>query len=320
MHFDVFNGDADGICALIQLRLASPKTSQLVTGVKRNIELLKNVSAKAGDEITVLDISMKTNRDYLVTLLEKGVTVFYADHHQIGNIPQAANLTALLDTSPHTCTSLIINHYLENRFILWAIVGAFGDNLDAQAITLAKSFNVSEVQLQQLKMLGICVNYNGYGENVASLNFSPSELYKKMVAYESPLLFIANEVHIYQKLVESYQQDIKTARQLMPKIAIDNAALYLLPNADWAKRVIGTFSNELASQNPNRAHAILIEKDSGNYQVSVRSALNNKTIAADELCSQFPTGGGRKIAAGINELDQAAFDNFVEAYLAHYNA
>ena len=44
--YDVFNGDADGICALTQLRLAEPRpTATLVTGVKRDIDLLQ----KAGE-------------------------------------------------------------------------------------------------------------------------------------------------------------------------------------------------------------------------------------------------------------------------------
>ncbi len=43
MHYDVFNGDADGITALLQLRLAEPKSSTLVTGIKRDIKLLKQV-------------------------------------------------------------------------------------------------------------------------------------------------------------------------------------------------------------------------------------------------------------------------------------
>lgn len=38
---DVFNGDADGICSLVQLRLAEPRESELVTGIKRDINLLK---------------------------------------------------------------------------------------------------------------------------------------------------------------------------------------------------------------------------------------------------------------------------------------
>jgi len=48
--FDVFNGDADGICALHQLRLAEPRAADLITGVKRDIALLKRVPAGAGDE------------------------------------------------------------------------------------------------------------------------------------------------------------------------------------------------------------------------------------------------------------------------------
>lgn len=35
---DVFNGDADGLCALHQWRLAHPATNALVTGVKRDIK------------------------------------------------------------------------------------------------------------------------------------------------------------------------------------------------------------------------------------------------------------------------------------------
>ena len=47
MNYDVFNGDADGICALLQLRLAEPREAQLVTGVKRDINLLSRVEALA---------------------------------------------------------------------------------------------------------------------------------------------------------------------------------------------------------------------------------------------------------------------------------
>ena len=63
MHYiDVFNGDADGICALIQLRKTSPQQAQLVTGVKRDINLLKYVEATPEHHISVLDISFDKNR------------------------------------------------------------------------------------------------------------------------------------------------------------------------------------------------------------------------------------------------------------------
>ena len=55
---DVFNGDADGLCALHQLRLAEPAAAELVTGVKRDIALLERVAAAPGDLVTVLDVSL----------------------------------------------------------------------------------------------------------------------------------------------------------------------------------------------------------------------------------------------------------------------
>ena len=63
---DVFNGDADGLCALHQLRLADPQDSTLITGVKRDIALVKQVQASPGDRVTILDISLDKNRDALV--------------------------------------------------------------------------------------------------------------------------------------------------------------------------------------------------------------------------------------------------------------
>jgi hypothetical protein len=45
-HYDIFNGDADGLCALVQLRLQHPIETTLVTGVKRDIQLLDRVNAK----------------------------------------------------------------------------------------------------------------------------------------------------------------------------------------------------------------------------------------------------------------------------------
>ncbi len=48
MNYDVFNGDADGLCALHQLRLAKPAAAELITGVKSDIALLHRVHAGAG--------------------------------------------------------------------------------------------------------------------------------------------------------------------------------------------------------------------------------------------------------------------------------
>ena len=55
--YDVFNGDADGIISLVQLRLAEPRDAKLITGRKRDIKLLSRLDVKQGDQVTVLDIS-----------------------------------------------------------------------------------------------------------------------------------------------------------------------------------------------------------------------------------------------------------------------
>jgi len=62
---------------------------------------------------------------------------------------------------------------------------------------------------------------------------------------------------------------------------------------------------------------VVTERADGTYLVSVRAPLANKT-GADELCRRFPTGGGRKAAAGINALPGDQLDAFVAAFEEQY--
>jgi len=317
MHIDVFNGDADGICALIQLRLADPVASQLVTGVKRDIDLLKRVSAAVGDVVTVLDISLHKNRPYLMRLLDQGAQVFYVDHHQAGEIPQHPGFTSLIDTDANTCTSLLVDDYLQHRFPAWAVTAAFGDNLRHIAMQRAQVLQLTNQQLQQLQTLGICLNYNSYGRVVADLHVAPDQLYRRLSSYLSPLDFIADNGAIYQQLLAGYQDDLHRAEQVVADFVNHDVALYILPDAAWARRVSGVWGNVLANRNPGKAHAIVSENGDGGYQVSVRAPLDNNT-GADELCGLFPGGGGRKAAAGINHLDKSQLAIFVTAFMDKY--
>ena len=86
-NFDIFNGDADGICAIHQIRLNNPQANTLVTGVKRDTLLLKKVISVKNSVLTVLDISSHTNRDSILQLLKQGNTIHYFDHHLSGEIP-----------------------------------------------------------------------------------------------------------------------------------------------------------------------------------------------------------------------------------------
>ena len=318
MYYDIFNGDADGICALIQLRLAQPLKSTLVTGIKRDIQLLKKVDAHAGDQLTVLDISLQKNATQVISFLDQGAKIFYADHHQAGDIPQHPNLTALIDTSSDTCTSLIINQYLHGKYPLWAVTAAFGDNLHNSATQLASSLNISTKILSQLENLGIYINYNGYGSCLEDLHFTPAKLYQEMASYASPVDFIKENHLIYDQLENGYLEDMRNAKQTQAEYSNEKVAVYILPDQTWARRVSGVFSNDLANQHPDRAHAVFTFTPDNDFQVSVRAPLNNKT-KADELCASFLTGGGRKAAAGINHLPITELPTFIEKFNAIYS-
>jgi hypothetical protein len=316
--WDVFNGDADGICALLQLRLAEPKNSQLVTGIKRDIELLDRVTAKSGDQVTALDVSLDKNRDHLQRILDVGADVFYVDHHFAGEIPNSSSLKTLINEAPDVCTSLLINQHLKGAYQQWAIVGTFGDNLKKSAHGMAKSQNLSDLDLAKLERLGILINYNGYGATVDDLHYHPADLFNLMLPYKNPSDFISDCKHEYEKLENGYESDFKFAENADTLFSDNTVAVYVLPNEAWARRVSGVFGNHLANLNPDRGHAILTNKADGNFLVSVRAPLNNKRGAAD-LCRKFPSGGGREAAAGINDLPKSMVDDFIAQFREQYS-
>ncbi len=308
IYYDVFNGDADGICALQQLRLAEPVESRLVTGVKRDISLLKRVDAGEGDRVTVLDISLDKNRKDLQRLLEKGAHVRYYDHHFAGDPPDHARLWTSIDQTPDRGTCFLVDAELGGRFRGWAVAGTFGDNFDATAQRLAEPLNLDDGQLGLLRELGIVINYNAYGSAEEDLHIRPADLFRRLQPYSDPLTFIAEDA-AFEQLREGYTGDMDKAQTLQPEHRTDTHALYLLPCESWARRVSGVFANKLARGAPECAHAMLTRLPEGGFVVSVRAPLARPS-GADELCRQFPTGGGRKAAAGINHLPDDMLDEF----------
>jgi hypothetical protein len=300
-HFDVFNGDADGLCALHQLRLATPKNAVLVSGVKRDIALLQRVPpAQAGDSMTVLDISLAVNRDALLNLLERGVHVEYFDHHFVGDLPVHPRLTTTIDPSPGVCTGMLVDHQLGGRYRMWAVVAAFGDDLAHAAEKLALPLGLTSARLRKLEDLGVALAYNAYGDTEADLIVHPTALYRTLSRYPDPFDFMRHEP-IFREISESRHDDLEMARVEKPELALGGATVHILPDTAWSRRVRGAFVNELASRHPDLAHAVLTHNAQHGYTVSVR-APRIKVAGADALCRKFPTGGGRVGAAGINHL------------------
>jgi hypothetical protein len=309
--YDIFNGDADGICALHQLRLAQPRDSLLVTGVKRDIALVARVRAVSGDELTVLDISLAENRAAVLAALEAGARCLYFDHHFPGDIPNHPRFEAHIRHRPGVCTSLIVDDYLAARFRAWAVVAAFGDNLPAQAEHAAAPLGLAVDQLALLRELGECINYNAYGDAPEDLHFHPAELYRRLRPYADPREFATRDP-AFETLRQGYREDLAQAAGAGAMVDTPTHYLVALPDTPWARRVHGPLANRLAATHPHRAHAVLVERGA-NYRISVRAPAARPTGAV-ELCRRFPSGGGRSEAAGINALPVTQLAKFRRAF------
>ena len=311
-YYDVFNGDADGICALHQLRLEQPVESTLVTGLKREIALLEAVEAGPGDIVTVLDLSMERNRPALRRLLARGALVRYFDHHDPGEIPDHAGLVAVIDPSGNACTSVIVDGVLHGRFRPWAVVGAYGDNQPDTAAGLAHTLGLDARQIATLRELGEDLNYNAYGQSESDVMMPPADLYRIVRRHASPFDLAAREAVVH-RLKEERESDLAKASEVSPAHSGAGADAWVLPDATWSRRVSGTFANRLALDDPQRAHAVLtpIAGDDA-YVLSVRSPRGQATRASD-FCRRFGAGGGRARAAGVDRLPRAELSHLFDA-------
>ncbi|KAF1033442.1 MAG: hypothetical protein GAK33_06328 [Burkholderia lata] len=315
-HFFAYNGDADGLCALQQLRLAEGVHGTLVTGVKRDIKLLERIDVRAGDIVTVLDVSHDQNRDACVRLLRDGATVRYFDHHFAGELPDAPRFDAHIDTAADVCTSAIVNRYLGGRHVRWAIVAAFGDELPALGHALAREHGIGDAERDTLAELGLYLNYNAYGECVGDLHFDPAALADAMLPCVDPLDFV-RETAVFAALRDGYRDDMARACALAPLREVPGATLVRMPDHPWARRATGMLANERMRNAPHAALAVLSPRADGGLVVSVRVP-DGRPLGADEFCRGFPTGGGRKRAGGINHLPETEFDAFAERFEAAF--
>ena len=316
--YDVFNGDADGICALHQLRLACPADHVLVTGVKREVGLLQRVPAAGAEEVTVLDISVDANAAPLRRLLDGGTRVTWFDHHSAREASLHPNLRLFWDDAPDVCTSLLVDRHLAGRFRGWAVAAAFGDNMAAPARSLADRMGWAEPRVAALARLGTLLNYNAYGERLDDLHMAPDALYRAVQPYTDPLDFIASAPE-YRLLADGYETDAVRMQGLLPQWQWNHGAIYLLPDAPWARRVSGIFANRLSTEHAARSFAVLTTSSDGSFVVSVRSGAP-ATHAANDLCARFASGGGRRAAAGINCLPAAEIEDFAQAFCDYFSA
>ena len=308
----VFNGDADGLFAAHQIRLQRGD-APAVTGVKRDIQLLERLQDQSDQGIVVCDISLDKNRLPLEKMLGQGCQIEWYDHHHAGEIPAHPGLQTRIDQAATVNSSSIVYQALATGDPRWAIAGLFGDNMADSAMKLAQAHQIPTKEREGLQELGQLLNYNAYGASLEDLIFDPSQIFAQMERMQSPTELL-QEGSMIPKLRATYKEDLAQAEG---KEELQSGVL-ILPDKPWAGRIVGDFAYRFQARYPGKAVAILLERADGSFQASLRVPAEHQIGAAD-FCMRFPTGGGRKTAAGINRLGPDQLEGFLKEFQTSYH-
>ena len=290
MRWFAFNGDADGICSMVQWGLVHGIEGNTITGVKRDIELLAKIIPESGDEIICMDISLARNHSRASELSKKGFKITWFDHHLAGE--PIVGLDANIDTSSDVCTAKIVESFLGIESD-WAQVALHGDGLSVHS------------SRPEFKELGELLNYNGYGADLDDLHFHPEKLMRLCLESKTPSNFLLTPA--FETLKKGFANDMLNVEAI-----VNTGGIYLLPDEAWARRVVGVMAHRINSTGPG-PHVIAIDKGH-TLQVSLRG---NEGIG--EICSMFG-GGGRATAGGIDALPKEEITALMNEVNSHRSA
>tara|TARA_B100000700_G_scaffold331658_1_gene466654 strand:+ start:10151 stop:11023 length:873 start_codon:yes stop_codon:yes gene_type:complete len=286
MRWFAYNGDADGICSMVQWGLEHGVEGKRITGVKRDIQLLDRVHPNLDDEVVVMDISLARNHSRALELSQQGIKISWFDHHLAGD--EIKGIQTNIYTSSNACTATIVENYLGKESD-WAQVALHGDGLSKHS------------SKQEYKELGELLNYNGYGADLSDLHFHPDDLMMLCLKSRTPSEFMATPA--FAKLKQGFDFDIANANKIEEK-----EGYYLLPNEAWARRVVGVMAHRI-NEKGSGPHVIAIDKGD-TLQISLRGQ-----SGIGELCAKFG-GGGRATAGGIDALPKAEMTDLMNEVIA----
>ena len=261
--FYAFNGDADGLCALQQLRLADPRDATLVTGVKRDIQLLRRVNAAAGDEVTVLDISLDQNRDDLLPAAGSG---------RFGSLfrpPLRGRAAAAPRTSRRTSRNRPTSARARWSTAISPAAIARGPSSRPSATTCRSSPSrwprpPASTRRRPPRWSGSASASTTTPTGMPSaISASIPRIWRSRCCRSRIPMEFVRRSPAYARLGARYEEDMQQARALKPARQVPGATMVVLPDEAWARRAIGVLANELTQAQPDCAIAILSPKAAG---------------------------------------------------------
>lgn len=314
MYYDLFNGDADGMISTHMYRTFMPKDSIKFTGMKRDIKLLRHVTKAHDSIITVFDVSLASNDDYVEKILQNNNNIRWFDHHDPGETDFGDRLMAKIDPDPDCCTAILVDKHLDGLYRPWTIAAAFGDNLHKQAEEMNP--NMSQERMDTLRTIGETLNYSGYGNTEDDLLAQPIDIYEDMAQYRNPFNYFRRS-RLFHAIHDQMLADKEQLSRSTVLFDEEFGMVVQLPSSVASSRYSGIYSNDLAMSDPDKAFAI-VTANGEDFKVSIRAPINRPTGAVT-LANQFPTGGGREKAAGINVLPQDKIHEFYSGFSDIFN-
>ncbi len=310
---DVCNCDADGLCSILQWRLHEPKESTILALMDAEASLVGRVHTRPGDEFLMCDIPIEPNRSTLLQLLQAGARVQYFNHYVTDEIPYHPGLRATIDACKQTSTSLTVDRLLGGKFRKWAVVGAYGKRTTYAAESLALEMGIGSDTRARLRELGKLISYNACATHERNACIPPSQLYERLSQYRDPLEFLRSE-SLASELDAARRDDLAKASALAPFWQDENACVYVLPDTPWAHRVACGLDEELAANNPTRAHAFLCDDGKGGFSAKVRVA---RSEWPREPSSHGPAAGCERPRLWvIDHLPAGELNHFIQAFSA----
>jgi hypothetical protein len=310
---DVCNGDADGLCSILQWRLHEPKESTILALLDAESSLVGRVHTRPGDEFLICDIPIEPNRSTLLQLLKAGARVQYFNHHVTDDIPYHPGLRATIDFCKDASTSLTVDRLLGGKYREWAVVGAYGKRSTHAADALAVDMGMTSDTKTRLRELGKLISYNACATHEKNACIAPSKLYESLSRYRDPMEFLRSE-SLASELDAVRRDDLAKASVLPPYWQDANACVYVLPDTPWAHRVACGLDEELAANDPTRAYAFLCNNGTGGFNVKVRAARSEWPL---QHSSQAPQAGcERPRSWAIDHLPDGELSHFIRAFSA----